>query len=511
MTYAQIAMTAVVAVLIGGILLVGVLFAAIRKRKNLERGENPLADYYTGGRKTGSFVLAMTILTTYLSASSFLGGPGFAYEKGIAWAYLSVIQIPVIFLTFGVIAKKLGTVSRAMNAFTVSDVLRARYESPLLVVFCAVAMIAFYIIQITAQIKGGAILFQTITGLNYEVALLLFGILVVLFTVIGGFAGQSVANALFGVLMIVGCVSLTTLLSRASSNGNVAETMRILHPGWDSVSGADGSMTPAYMLSFWVLTGIGVLGLPQTATCGTAYRDTKALNKAIPIGTVLLAFVVLSIHLVGAYAPLLISMPEIRIMLGESAGTDYVLPGIVLKYMSPLAAGLFFAAPLAAVLSSVNALLLSGSASLIKDLYVNYIIKDKKRAESDAFRKRAGVVSFFLAAILVVAAWKLLSLPAFGSLSIVKLNLIALGGLECAFFFPLVGGLFWRKATAAGAVTGSVSGVLLYAFLIWKDVRLLGFLPVVPSFVLAGVVFVVVSRLTAKYAEEPSEAFFPRR
>ncbi len=511
MTYAQIAMTAVAAVLIGLILLIAVVAASFRKRKNMQRGEDPLAQYYTGGRQTGAFVLAMTILATYLSASSFLGGPGLAYEKGIAWAYLSVIQIPVIFLTFGVIAKKLGTVSRAIGGVTVNDVLRARYGSALPAVFCSIAMVTCYVIQIVAQIKGGAILLQTITGLHYETALLVFGGLTVFFAVIGGFAGQSFANALFGILMIVGCVSLLTLLTRASSNGNIAETMTILHPGWDAVKGADGSLTAPFMLSFWILTGIGVIGLPQTASCGAAYRNTKALNKAIPVGTILIAFIVLSIHIVGAYAPLLISMQEIRIMLGESAGTDYVIPGLVLKYMSPLAAGLFFAAPLAAVLSSVNALLLSNSATLIRDLYVTHIVKDRKRAESEAFLKRSAAVSLVFAAVLVAVAWYLLRLPVFGSYSIVRLNLIALGGLECAFFFPLAGGLFWRKATVWGAVGGTVAGIFLYAYLLMEDIRPGGFLPVVPSFLLSGIVFYVVSRLTAGHAGDPPEAFFPRR
>ena len=511
MTYAQIAMTVVVAVLIGVILFIACVAAAIRKRKNTQTGEGPLSDFYNGGRKTGPFVLAMTMLTTYLSASSFLGGPGLAYEKGLAWVYLAVIQIPVIFLTLGVLGKKLGTVSRAVGAVTVNDVLRARYESPLLVVLCSLSLIVFSLIQITAQIKGGAIVFQTITGLNYERALMLFGALVVLFTVLGGFAGQSVANTLFGILMVVGCVTLMTLLTRASSNGNVAETMTILHPGWDSVSGADGTLTPAYMFSFWVLVGFGVLGLPQTAACGASYRDTKALNKAIPLGTLLLAFVILSIHLVGAYAPLLISMPEVKILLGGSVGTDYVLPGIVLKYMSPLAAGLFFAAPLAAVLSSVNALLLSSSAALMKDLYVNYLLKDKSRAEEPSFRTRAALATFLIATGLVFVAWHLLQIEPFGVRSIVKLNLTALGGLECAFFFPLVGGLYWRKATAEGAVYGLLAGVVLYAYLIWNDFRPAGFLPVVPALMLSGAVFWFFSRFGSGKDQEPPETFFPRR
>jgi len=511
MTYAQIAMTAVLGVVIALVLLIASVAAAIRKRKNSQRGDEPLADFYTGGRRTGPFVLAMTILTTYLSASSFLGGPGFAYEKGIAWAYLAAIQIPVVFLTFGIVGKKLGTVSRRLNAVTVNDVIRARYGSPVLVIFCTLAMIACYVVQMIAQIKGGAILFQTVTGLNYEPALLVFGLLVVLFTVVGGFSGQSVANTLFGILMVIGCAMLLVLLTRASSNGNVAETMTVLHPGWDAIGGADGTLRPAYVLSFWILTGFGVLGLPQTASCGTAFRDTRSLNRAIPIGTLLLAFIVLSIHIVGAYAPLLISMPEVRILLGESAGTDYVIPAIVLKYMSPLSAGFFFAAPLAAVLSSVNALFLSTSAALVKDIYVNYVLRDRERSKTELFRKRAAFVTFVLTTVLAALAWYLLRLPYVREMSIVRLNLMAMGGLECVFFCPLAVGLFWKRANAAGAVTSSVAGFALYVYLTANGIEPAGFQPVVPSLLLSILLFFAVSSAASGNAPEPPGAFFPRR
>ena len=57
-------------------------------------GEAYLEEYMTGGRGTGGFVLAMTLVATYLSAGSFIGGPGTAYTHGLAWVFLAMAQIP---------------------------------------------------------------------------------------------------------------------------------------------------------------------------------------------------------------------------------------------------------------------------------------------------------------------------------------------------------------------------------------------------------------------------------
>ena len=163
-------------------------------------------------------------------------------------------------------------------------------------------------------------------------------------------------------------------------------------------------------------------------------------------------------------------------------------PGIVLKYMSPLAAGSSSWRRSPRSCPSVNALLLSSSATLVRDLYVSHILRDKERAETEPFRKRAAFVSLFLAALLV-AAWAIVHLPRFASVSIVRLNLIALGGLESPSSSRSSAGSSPGRRRRRERAAGSVSGFLLYAILIWKDVRPGGFLPVVPALLPVGIVF----------------------
>ncbi|NLA90178.1 MAG: sodium/panthothenate symporter, partial [Synergistaceae bacterium] len=123
-----------------------------------------LEEYFIGSRSMGGFVLAMAVITTYTSASSFVGGPGVAYKLGFGWILLAMIQVPTAFLTLGVLGKKFAIVSRKVNAVTISEYLRARYKNELVVVLASLAILIFFMASMLAQFIGGARLFQTVTG-----------------------------------------------------------------------------------------------------------------------------------------------------------------------------------------------------------------------------------------------------------------------------------------------------------------------------------------------------------
>ena len=84
-----------------------------------------LTEYFIGSRSLGGFVLAMTTVATYSSVSSFVGGPGQAWNIGFGWIYMSVVQVTALFLVLGVLGKKMAIVSRKIDAVTVIDVIRA--------------------------------------------------------------------------------------------------------------------------------------------------------------------------------------------------------------------------------------------------------------------------------------------------------------------------------------------------------------------------------------------------
>lgn len=102
----------------------------VNKAKASSDGEKGFMDeYMTGGRDLGGFVLAMTLVTTYLSAGSFIGGPGTAYTQGLGWVFLSMAQMPTGYFTLAVLGKKFAIIARKINAVTITDFLRVRYKS----------------------------------------------------------------------------------------------------------------------------------------------------------------------------------------------------------------------------------------------------------------------------------------------------------------------------------------------------------------------------------------------
>ena len=185
-----------------GYLLFNVVVSFVYSRK-AEKSLNTSEEkkYFIGGRNMNGIVLAMTIMATYTSASSFISGPGAAgLTYGYAQAWIAAIQVPVTFLVLGVLGNKLALVSRRTGAVTVVGYFKARYKSSALVIITSVGLIAFFIAQMISQFTGGATLIASITGLDHVTSLLIFGTVVVLYTAVGGFSAVVITDTIQGIV-----------------------------------------------------------------------------------------------------------------------------------------------------------------------------------------------------------------------------------------------------------------------------------------------------------------------
>jgi sodium/pantothenate symporter len=174
--------------------------------------------------------------------------------------------------------------------------------------------------------------------------------------------------------------------------------------------------------------------------------------------------------------------------------------------MNPVVAGLFIAAPLSAIMSTVSSLLILASAAIIKDIYLNYIVKDAEKKENDkVFEKKIGkmsiITTFIIGAIVFVFAIYPPDL-------IVWINLFAMGGLECAFLCPIVFGLYWKKANATGAIASTIIGVAAFLIISTTGFSLGGTTAIVPSIIITIIVFVVGCLIGKKPDEETLQLFF---
>lgn len=437
-----------------------------------------LEEYFLGERQMGGFILAMTMVATYGSASSFIGGPGIAYTQGLGWVLLAMSQLATGYFTLMVLGKKFAIVSRQYKAITLIDFLKERYKSKVVVLISAASIIIFLFSSMTAQWIGGARLVESLTGLPYMTALLIFAFSVLVFVIVGGFRAVAITDTIQGVVMFGG--TLILLIATIKAGGGIPKIISDLaaeNPNLISPFGADRSLNPTFVSSFWILVGIGVVGLPQIAVRAMSYKNSKAMHNAIIIGTIVVGFIMLGMHLIGVFArPVL---PGVKI-------GDTVMPLLSMKVLPPYLAGIVLAAPMAAIMSTVDALLILVSSALVKDVYLNYIKPD---AGNDQVKK----VSFTVTAVIGIAVILLsLSPPDL----IVWLNLFSFGGLESVFIWPVILGLYWSKGNKYGAITSMILGMGSYILLDQLYPNPFGFHTVVLPILLSFLGFMLVSVLT---------------
>ncbi len=495
--------TALIPLFIYLLLSVSIAFYANKKANQVKitKENSFLEEYFLGSRSLGGFVLAMAITASYASASSFVGGPGVAYTLGLSWVLLAMIQVPTTFLTLGVLGSRFAYITRKLNCLTLTDFLYKRYNSSFLVFFASISLVLFFVAAMIAQFIGGARLFQSITGYSYETGLILFAFTVILYTTIGGFRAVALTDTLQGiVMMIASCTLLIAVLQATNGIENAVQGLKAIDPALISPYGAgssldadittgDKSVPIPMMLSFWVLVGLGILGLPQTVQKCMAYKDKSSLQQAMLIGTIVIGFLLLAIHLCGAFG---------RVLFPNLESGDLIIPTLTIELFSPFFAGIFIAGPMAAIMSTVDTMLLLASAAIVKDLYIHFILKkdisaleNRGEIEEKKIRKFSIITTLLLGVLVFLAAMNPPDL-------LVWINLFAFGGLEAVFLFPFILGLYWDKANAQGAIASMLCGLASYIFFTLNPVLPYKINAIVPALSIAGISFYLISRLTFK-------------
>ena len=189
--------------------------------------------YFIGKRSMGGLVLAMTTMATYTSVSSFISGPGAAgLTYGYAQAWVAAVQVPVTFLVLGVLGNSFAIEARKTGAVTVAGYLKSRYKSDFLVILTSILMVLFFIAQMIAQFQGGATLIESVFGLEYKKALLIFGLIVILYTSFGGFKAVVWTDTVQGLIMCVGTVLFVVFVLKFGGGlGNIDQRLSENLPG----------------------------------------------------------------------------------------------------------------------------------------------------------------------------------------------------------------------------------------------------------------------------------------
>lgn len=489
MTTNQIIMLSIIILYLIINVLTGMIFS---KKQDNKSKMSFTKKYFIGSRGMNGIVLAMTTVATYASVSSFISGPGAAaITYGFSQAWVAGVQVGAAFLVLGVLGKKFAVVSRKTGAVTIAGYLKARYKSDTLVIITTLFMLIFFVTQMIAQFLGGATLIESVTGLPYWSSLAIFALVVIAYTSFGGFNAVVITDTLQGIIMLLGTFLFLFFVLRELGSFDVMSTnLDAALPGWDKLT--ETGYTPGSLLSFWVLVGVGVIGLPQTAVRGMGFKDTKSCHSAMLIGTIVAGILMIGMHVGGVWAGALLDGREFT-------SSDYIIPYVITQIMPVGIAGTFLAAPMAAVMSTVSSLLILASASIIKDLWGTYIIKDNEKKQ-ERFQKHLPRASFLTTLLIGILVFLLTLNP---PEIIFWVNLFAMGGLEACFFWPIVGGVFYKKGNKQAAIASSLVGVATYILSYQFGITLWNINAIVWALLFSGITYFAVGKITCKNGLDP--------
>jgi len=479
--------------------MISMLAISVFLRRSNAKSESQgfVKEYFIGSRSLGGFVLAMTTVATYSSVSSFVGGPGQAWSVGFGWIYMSVVQVTALFLVLGVLGKKMAIVARKIDAVTVIDIIRHRYQSDAIAMISAVIIVLFFSATMVAQFVGGAKLFEAVTGYSYLTGLCVFGLVVVIYTTVGGFRGVAITDTICSVVMLVGMfLLLAGVLNQGGGYENIMEQIAANKPEMlEPFSG--GNMPLTLYISQWMLVGIFTIGLPQSVVRNLSYKDTKSLHRAIIIGTIVVGAMNIGMNFIGVLSQGI--LPEGLDAYGNSV--DNIIPLAIAKSLPPLLAGITIIGPIAASISTISSLLLSATSSIIKDVY----LYEKAKRGAVVPENRAKAFSQLCNLILGLAIFAISINPPD---VIWKINMFAFGGLESAFVWVFLLGLFWKKANKTGAVSAMVCGTLVYCAAMLFGFKIAGIHQILIGVTVALIAMVVGSHFGKKTDKETLDIYF---
>ena len=457
------------------------------------RKTNSIGDFFVLSGKAGVLVSGIAYFSTQFSMGTFLGTPGTIYGVGYAGMAISVPgAVFCMILPALLIGCKLITLGHKYGFLTMADYLTDRYHSKNMSGVLGVMMLFFLVPMMGAQIIGAGVIVHVFTGLPEWVGVVGMGIIVILYCMTGGMKGAMMTDVIQGSLMIATAV-VTFIVSIVMGGGfsNINHTLQSMNEAYLTFPGANGYMPWTYYISNIVLWSFFTMGQPHLFTKFFAMKDHKTMFKAILLGTAGMFFSATLIEWAGVNG--IASIQNI-----EKA--DQIIPMILQRGMNPFLASIFIAGIVAAGMSTIDGILVTTTGAVTRDIYQKII---NKNATDEAVMSLSKVVTVIIGIVVICFG-------VFQPGSIFEINLFAFSGMAI-FVVPILFGIYWKKATAKGAIASVIVGIIsLLLFTLNPSVKALamGFHALFPTTIIASIVMIVVSKFTETPPQETIDRHF---
>ena len=431
--------------------------AAARRVRNL-------ADYYVGGKRLGYWVVAFSARASGESAWLYLGLTGLGALVGARAFWVVVGEVVGVAIAWFFMARPFKSATDRFDSITVPDYLASRFGGPgeersarALRLIAAAALVLFVTIYVSAQIDATGKAFSSFLDWNYHLgAIVGFGI-VVAYTLSGGFVAVSWSDLFQGILMLVGLSALPVaawllLAPQPGAEGGLSA----LGDEFTSLWGAGGaSLTNALIIVSYLGIGLGFLGSPQVFVRFISIRDEGEIRAgrwvAIAFTLITDGCAVLSGML--GHALLVGAGGDFSALLGPNG--ERVLPELVAAVFPPVIVGLYVAAVLAAIMSTIDSLLLVASSAVTRDVY-QQIWRPELRTEALTGLSRR--VTLALAVLALGTAFGVSFISP--DRTIFWYAIFGWSGIAATFCPVIVLALLWPRYNARGALASMLTGAI---------------------------------------------------
>jgi len=480
------------------IVLVGIKFSKHNKTSE---------EFYIGGRSIGPWVTAMSAEASDMSGWLLMGLPGLAYASGLADAGWTAIGLAVgTYLNWKLIAVRLRSYTVVVDAITVPDYFSNRFHDTkkILMNIAALFILIFFIVYTASGFVACGKVFVSLFGFSYLPAMIASAIIIVIYTVIGGFMAESAVDFIQGILMFVALIVAVSIgVSVAGGPSQIVSDTGAYHGYLSMFSTSDLATNSALPFGIdkilsGLAWGLGYVGMPHILLRFMAIRDVSELKKSRRIGTtwcfISLAMAVL-IGIVGrAIYPTLLTGTDTEnifiVICKNLLGTGFL----------PIIGGIMLSGILAAQISTSDSQLLLASSAVSQNFYQQLL-------NPKATDKQVMWVARITILVVAVAAGIFALNP---DSSIFKIVSFAWAGFGAAFGPLIVFSLYWKRTNLQGAVAGMVAGggtVLIWKLLLSPLGGVFSIYELLPAFIISSLAIVIVSMLTPKPSSEIYKEF----
>lgn len=498
-----------IVIYLGYIIYLGVKMA--KKNKSSD-------DFYLGGRKLGPFVTAMSAEASDMSSWLLMGLPGVALLNGLAGnttgfaeAVWTAIGLAVgTYINWLIVARRIRIYSEKTKSTTIPAFISDRFgdKAGFLTAISAVVIIVFFIPYTASGFSAIGKLASSLFGIDYHAAMLVGAVVLVAYTICGGFLAASTTDLIQSVIMTVALfVVICFGIENAGGMANVKEAILGID-GIESLGqyfnifGTDGKSYGFLPVVSTLAWGLGYFGMPHILLRFMAIEDEKKLTLARRVASV---WVTISMGIAIFIGVLGFVFATNNGVLTEGFDSENIIIVIAdaiasLDTFAALLAGFIIAGILASIMSTADSQLLAASSSVSENIVKRFLWKNMSERTQMWLARATMLVIAIIAAFL---AWD-------SNSSVFRIVSFAWAGFGAAFGPIVIFALFWKRTTKWGALAGIISGGVMV--FVWKYlIRPLGgawdIYELLPAFIVSAIAIVAVSLLTKAPEKEITDTF----